>query len=838
MAQRTQPGRTSRGMRRRGVLKLTAAALGGAALPSATPAPFGRAEPTGISARSSTRPSTEASSFPSFFERTGWDGQGTWSASWVRCPDLPRPPLVSAYRLRFRAEAAFTAPLRVSADERYELFLDGERIGRGSERGDLESWFYETWDVTFDPGDHVLVARVWSLGPYAPLAQLTVEPAFLLAAPEGHEALLSTGLAPWEAMRLEGYGFEPPVYVWGLAAPMTLDAARFPWGFERGEGEGWRPVEVAERAASRLMDYGLAPRRYLRTGTLPPMIDRPWSRGSVRHVAAVESMDTRAVQVRHEDHREGEAAEWSGLVRDDEPVTVPGGTRRRVILDLDDYVCAYPELVTSGGAGSRVRLQWAEALRLQPEMWVFEKGNRDEIDGKYFFGMGDTLLPDGGDGRRFDTLWWACGRYVEIVVETGAAPLTLERLAFHETRYPLEMESTVTVGDEALDGLQPLLVRGMQMCSHETYFDCPYFEQMQYVGDARLEALVQYVMTRDDRLTRKALYLVDRSRHATGLTDSRPPVRLSQIIPWFSLLYVGMLHDHAFWRDDPTLVAHLLAGTRPILDAFLERRGADGLVRTPEGWNDTERTTEGDLSALVHWLLLWTLGLAAELEEWVGESGLAHRYRGHASELAPLAQATFWDEERGLYRDGPDSDACSELVQAMAVLSGRVPEASRATLAGSLVSARDIRRASVHGSYYVMEAARVLGLVDFWFDRLELWKEMKERGLRTPQESREPSRSDCHAWGSSPLHQYFATVLGIRPAAPGFRRVVIAPLLGPLPGASGRLVHPGGGEIAVAVRREGQALRGRVELPEGLVGALRLPTGERELGPGTTTFQM
>ena len=56
---------------------------------------------------------------------------------------------------------------------------------------------------------------------------------------------------------------------------------------------------------------------------------------------------------------------------------------------------------------------------------------------------------------------------------------------------------------------EPLLVRGMQACAHETYFDCPYFEQMQYVGDLRLEALTQYAMTRDDRLTAKGLYLVE-----------------------------------------------------------------------------------------------------------------------------------------------------------------------------------------------------------------------------------------------------------------------------------------------------------------------------------------
>ena len=113
---------------------------------------------------------------------------------------------------------------------------------------------------------------------------------------------------------------------------------------------------------------------------------------------------------------------------------------------------------------------------------------------------------------------------------------------------------------------------------------------------------------------------------------------------------------------------------------------------------------------------------------------------------------------------------------------------------------------------------------------------MQKRGLKTPQASREPTRSDCHAWGSSPLYQFFATILGIRPAAPGFRRVEIAPFLGPLPEASCRLVHPAGGEITVELRREGEDLHGRIVLPEGVPGTLRLPDGARDLPPGESVF--
>ena len=67
--------------------------------------------------------------------------------------------------------------------------------------------------------------------------------------------------------------------------------------------------------------------------------------------------------------------------------------------------------------------------------------------------------------------------------------MTLERCGFLETRYPLEMESRFRSSDRRLDAIAPLALRSLQMCAHETYMDCPYYEQMMSVGDTRLEAL-------------------------------------------------------------------------------------------------------------------------------------------------------------------------------------------------------------------------------------------------------------------------------------------------------------------------------------------------------------
>ena len=163
-----------------------------------------------------------------------------------------------------------------------------------------------------------------------------------------------------------------------------------------------------------------------------------------------------------------------------------------------------------------------------------------------------------------------------LIVETGEAPLTVDSLAWRETRYPLEMESALETDDAAFDSVRPLMFRTLQMCSHETYMDCPYYEQLQYAGDTRLEILATYVSTHDDRLAVRAAQLYDQSRGPDGLTRSRYPSAVPQVIPPFSLWWVSMVYDLCMWRKRADAVRQLLPGVHAVLSAFAQRLGTGG----------------------------------------------------------------------------------------------------------------------------------------------------------------------------------------------------------------------------------------------------------------------
>ncbi len=109
-------------------------------------------------------------------------------------------------------------------------------------------------------------------------------------------------------------------------------------------------------------------------------------------------------------------------------------------------------------------------------------------------------------------------------------------------------------------------------------------------------------------------------------------------------------------------------------------------------------------------------------------------------------------------------------------------------------------------------------MADLYYSQLKPWRGMLENGLTTFAENPDPTRSDCHAWSSSPNYDFLATICGIMPASPGFSSVLIQPALGELTKVRGSMPHPNG-EIRVALqRKEIEGIIAEITLPAKLSG--------------------
>ncbi len=770
-----------------------------------------------------------------------------WPARWIGHPDHTSPrSVVLGFTLAFTLGEARSITIHVTADQRYELMLDGRTIGRGSERGDLRNWFYETWQLHLDAGEHRLSARVWWLGPDdpAPLAQSGVRPEFLLFAEDAHE-LLSTGIADWKVKKLDGYSFSPPKVTGfsGVGARTHIDGRLYPWGWQHGQGE-WHNAVATSRPRHKQLCWE-AESRLLRPALLPEMSQTVRRVGVARHVMAMTEFQAcerreNGPPVQAAENIADEQAAWNAMLTGTSAITLAPRLRRRVVIDLQNYYCAYSDLIVSGGDGAWMRLLWAESLyQREPkpggkagETWI-HKGNRDEIEGKSIIAMGGEYVADGGENRHFTQLWWDAGRYIVIDIQTADQPLTIHSLTLRKTGYPLNFTATFEASDPRLAEVMPLALRSLQRCAHETYMDCPYYEQLMYVGDTRLQVLVTYVTTPDDRLPRKAIELFDESRDPDGFTASRHPSTMRQRIPPFSMWWVAMVHDAAHWRNDIGFVHQRINGVRAVCEAF--RRQIDsstGLLHTPPGWNFVDWVQEWPIGVppdgahgfkgSINWQAALMFRQAADLESLAGEQSLADRNRAAADTLVTAINNHFRDPATGLYAEDLDRKYFSEHAQSLAVIEGTVlgDPARTQQLRDGLLNA-DLHRTTIYFSHYLFEALGLLGCPDAILDRLSMWFELRSRGFHTTPETYEP-RSDCHAWGAHPIFHFFATLLGIRPAAAGFAKVRIRPQLGRLTWAGGSMPHPRG-VIEVKV----DAGHGHATLPDGIDGELIL--GDRVL---------
>jgi len=792
-------------------------------------------------------------------------GAGNWPCAWISLQDNGFAPQVAAYRLKFQVEKEETVRIHVSADERYVLYLDGERIGQGPERGAPHWWFFESYDLDLAVGEHTLVARTWFMGPgLRPEAQMSVHPGFILSAEGDWIDRIGTGNAAWEGKHLPGYEFIKPTNAWGSGANLTIHADQFVWEHEKGEGKNWKPVEAHSPGFHPdFKEVAVEPAHIMQPATLPPMMHEKRRIGTVRFIEEINSVEKNKLADRTllpKNDREAEKSEWNSLLQEGRPLEIPAHSWRRILIDLENYYCAYHTLKTSGGKGASIRVDWAESLYHElktdwdaPPTFIYgrPKGNRDEILNKYFIGEGDLFLPDGEKNRTFEPLWWQAGRYIQFIIETTDQPLVLDDFYFHETRYPLKNETSFLSDDEAFQTVLPIMERALQTNAHETYFDCPYYEQLMYTGDTRLETLVTYSITADSRLPEKALRMFDVSRWHNGLTQGRYPSEKWVDLPPFALYWTNMVHDYALWRNNRDLVRTYLPGVRAVLDGWYRHKMPNGKIQSPGNWNFVDWVQhdgwdengippggQNGLSSILNWHLIYSLIRAAELEDFVGEPEMAQLQRRRATELAAVTVELFWNEKKGLFSDDVAQEHYSEHAQCFALLSGLVDRFRRKRIEQALTSENDMARATIYFSHYYLETCQLLGRMDLFFERIDkIWKKLPEIGMKTTYEMPGDSRSDNHAWGSHPIYHSFASILGIRPSAMGYRKVHIKPQLGPLNEVSGKAIHPNG-FIEASFQREGKKLTGEISLPEGIGGTLEINGETIRLECGAKNFKV
>lgn len=759
-----------------------------------------------------------------------WDHQRhSWESTWVTHPSASVfEYAVFNFRKKFWMEEVLdSSTVYVSADNRYRLFVNGAEVARGPARSSLQYWNYETVDITpfLKEGENIIAAEVFNLGEYRPVAQFSSRTAFILQGKDYLGEKINTGQQGWLVTHNKAFKAIPVtsqmVRHFYVAGPCdSIDARFYPWGWQSiaFDDSGWQLPRNVERGGGRGYLHGvfwhLVPRKI------------PHLEQKVTHFEEIARSEGAPVH--------------DGFLKNEKELVIPAHSKVEILLDHKVMTVGYPELVVSSGKNSSIKVIYSEALYGKDG----KKGNRNSIDGKKIEGYYDIFLPDGGRMRAFKPLWIRTFRFVQLEIETKEEPLTLNNYHNIFTAYPFVEEASFASDNSRLQEIWDISWRAARLCAGETYMDCPYWEQLQYIGDTRIQALISLYVSGDDRLMRNAILQADHSRIPEGLTAARGPTHVIQVIPPFSLYWVEMVHDFYMLRNDQAFAKQFLPGIRSVLGWFEQRIDENGMLGPLDWFNfsdwadgfkvGTPAGVDTSNSALISLQLAITLDKASDLFRFYGKNYEAQRYALLASDVKKAVYERCYDPAKKLLRDTPYEQIFSQHTNIFGILSNTFPKDEQADVMQIILNDPSLIQTTIYFRFYLFQAMQQAGLANEYLSQLAPWYDMLEDGLTTTVEGDDDERSDCHAWGASPNYDFLATICGIRPSKPGFEEIRIEPALGDLKYIKGHMPHPKGKISVDLVTERENGLKGSVTLPPATKGRFVWGNSEMELNSGTT----
>jgi alpha-L-rhamnosidase len=708
--------------------------------------------------------------------------------------------------------------IHVSADNRYRLFVNGTAVCFGPARSDLNHWNFETLDISsyLKPGKNLLAAVVWNFGEQIPVAQITRKTAFLLQGNSESEQAANTDKS-WKVIKNDAYApLEPDqaiLQTFIVVGPGDkVNGEIYPWNWQYlsfDDSKWLSSKEIGKGRAKGLgtgADWDLVPR------------DIPFLEETIQRFSSIR---------REEGCHAGE-----NFLQGKESLAIPANTKVVLLLDQGVVTVAYPEIIVSDGKGSEIEAIYAESL--------FDdrgnKGNRNEIAGKTIKGITDIFYVGSAENETFRPLWFRTFRYMQLNIKTGDKPLIIKNIQSVFTAYPFKENASFKCNDPEISKIWEVGWRTLRLCSNETHYDCPYYEQLQYIGDTRIQCLISSYVSGDDRLMRKAIQSFDRSRFYEGLTCSRYPSNDVQVIPPFSLFWTNMIHDYWLLRNDTAFIKPLLFGIENVLNWYenhidpqsgmLGQTPYWNFVDWPSQWPWDNRINSGGVpkggaeggSSILTLQLAYSLNEASELFYYFGKNYQAEHYKNLANKISIATIDRCWDSNRKLLADTPEKNEFSQHANIMAIMANAALPIDAKELIDRVSRDNSLIQATFYYRFYLLRAMKKAGLADKYVEMLEPWRNMLKLGLTTFAEKPEPTRSDCHAWSASPNYELLATVCGIEPAEAGFKTVRIEPHLGILQWVEGSMPHPNGNISVKFLKTKSSGLEGEIILPAGLKG--------------------
>lgn len=472
---------------------------------------------------------------------------------------------------------------------------------------------------------------------------------------------------------------------------------------------------------------------------------------------------------------------------------------------------------------------------------------------QHTYGLDNTIRYICRDGRqRYLSPVRRGFRYALLTVRGARRPVKLYEVYVNQSNYPVSDAGKFECSDPLLGQIWEISRHTTRLCMEDTFVDCPAYEQVFWVGDARNEALVNYYVFGALDIVKRCLKLVPGSRGMTPLYVDQVPSGWNSVIPNWTFFWVNACAEYVRHTGDKAFAAEIWPAARYTLEHYLDKRDERGLLNM-KGWNlldwaPIDQPRDGVVS---HQNMFLTLALrnAAKLAHTAGtgagaDDEAAASFLSAANALQTAINEHLWSDEKQAYldcihADGRRSSIFSMQTQVVAYLCGIAQDGRKETIERYLLQPPEgfVQIGSPFMSFFYYEALALSGRYEPMLNDIRAnYGQMIEHGATTcwemypnfAQNRANPdflTRSHCHAWSAAPGYFLGESILGIKCAAPGWSRVAIAPNPCGLTWARGAVPLPNGGLVEAEWRVDGGRMTLRVSAPEDVELDIQLPEG-------------
>ena len=735
-------------------------------------------------------------------------------------------------RRYFRGIVAFPAPprvalLRISADTRYSLWINGSFVADGQVRGG--SARFPAGGPGAFPSDRHEVGRFLKPGPnsIAVLVHhaggnfwmnssdqggLFVQVDWL----EGGHRRSFISSEEWKTIE---------AFEWERNAPVIGGGAGY---FEVYDARKAMPVEWTSTWFDD-SEWDFAEPAIPPSFPSPSFSSRPREENRIRP----EKMVRHAVII---DTPEGESMEPSKsafFFNNPTDFTVKpgaGGESPFVVYDFGRIIAASPRLETEGGEGAMVEISYSEEAGAGAGIFR----DPDQCD-RYICGSGSqTWGPLGVRGFRF----------VRMKFRNLPAPLKFRFWAVGD-RVPAVDDGSFHCSDRRLNAIWKACVRTLDLCTFDVLVDSPTHQGLS-APDVLATASASYVLRTERDLARRSLRLVGDTRdddgYVTGVYPQVPRERADEN----GLLWIIALADYYNWSGDSAFISEIIPDIKFALSWYESRASTAGLLEYSPSriWIDDDDRRAGNVmkkdcdgaSSALNSLYAGALEAASRLADSAGKTEYSGDWRAKAAAARKAMNDKLWNPGENCFYDCVSHDIpagnLSQQSNALAALYAGVPADRIGNLLSLIVRKGDEDHAewaqigTPYFERYLLEALADNGMTTEAVRILRRkWGAMLAEKSASFGEKWTPfsGRSMCQGRSAHPAYFLVTRVLGVTPAVPGMSRVRVAPQMGGLEYASGRIPTPFG-ILEAGWKRRGDGISVELVCPPGVGATIELPT--------------